>query len=296
MRVLAIGGRGQLGADFVSSASAISNIGRVTQLHRPDIDLGQPERLWDDLAGHEFDVLVNFAAEHKTDEVEANAGRAFTVNAHAIGRLAALCRERDATFVQISTDYVFGGDWDRRTPLAEDDRIAPVNVYGASKALGEVLAKREHERVVIVRVASLFGVSPDGTPRGNFVETMLRVAQGGKPLGVVADQIMSPTATLDAAQAIASLVSREDVVGDFHVVNSGSASWYELAAEVFKIVGIEADLTAIPSEEYPTPATRPRYCVLDNRKASDLVGAMPHWRDALRRYLEARRPVAKVEG
>lgn len=288
MKILAIGGRGQFGQDFVGVARADARADGVIVMGRAEIDLAQVDQVRPALENVDFDVLVNFAAEHRTDEVEANADRGFAVNAHAARELAASCRDHGATFCQVSTDYVFGGDQTRESPYREEDPIAPVNAYGASKAVGEFLARLEHEAVMIVRVASLFGLSPEGPPRGNFIETMLRLAAGGQSLRVVNDQHMSPTATADAAVALTELVLGRAEPGTFHVVNSGTATWHELAAETFRLVGMEADLTPVPSSDYPTPAARPRYCVLDNAKVASIAGPMPDWRDALRRYIEAR--------
>lgn len=294
MKVLAIGGRGQFGQDFVSLAQADAAVSTVSQINRPEIDLACPDRIETSLDTQEFDVLLNFAAEHKTDEVETDPRRAFAVNAHAVRQLAELCKRRGAVLYQVSTDYVFGGDWRRKAPYVEADPLAPVNAYGASKAVGEALARLAHDRVVVVRVASLFGLGSDGPPRGNFVETMLRLAEGGKPLKVVADQEMSPTSTVDAARALLGLVTRGTDAGTFHAVNSGSASWYDLASETFRLAGIDADLTPVPSSAYPTVAARPRYCVLDNSRIGAVTEPMPEWRDALGRYLDARRRPAEA--
>lgn len=273
---------------FVASASAIVLLGArpVFADVDPDSQNVTAETLEPTLGGLEFDALVNCTSYHKTDEVELNATRAFTVNAHAVARIAAACAERDARLVHVSTDYVFDGV--HRVPYTEVDAPRPINVYGASKFMGETLALREHSGAIVIRVASLFGVAGASGKGGNFVETMLRVGKEKGQLRVVDDVTMSPTATADVAGAILALLAREAEPGVYHVVNSGHATWYEFASRIIERAGVEATVTPVSSSEYPTVARRPAYSVLDNRKVSRLVGELPPWEDALDRYLAAK--------
>jgi dTDP-4-dehydrorhamnose reductase len=244
------------------------------------------------LGGIDFDILVNCTGYHKTDEVEDNAALGLAVNSHAVEAMARACRARGARFVHVSTDYVFGGDRARSRPLAEDDPRRPVNVYGATKALGETLARHAHDDTVILRVASLFGVAGASGKGGNFVETIIRLARTGTPLRVVDDQVMSPTATADVAAAMLRLLTGGAAPGIHHVVNGGATSWHGFAREILAMAGLEAELAACRSEDFAARAARPRYSVLDNGLASRTFMAMPDWRDALARYLVAKGHVA----
>ena len=232
-----------------------------------------------------FDALVNCAGCHKTDEIEDEPGPAFAVNARAVQDLARICARKRARLIHVSTDYVFGGDVTRTEPLREGDATAPVNVYGASKMLGETLMQLVCDDFVIVRVASLFGVAGASGKGGNFVETIVRKSGEGGTLRVVQDQVMSPTATADVAEVIVRMLTEGCPTGIHHVVNSGSASWFDLAREIVGGTAINADVVPCASHEYPTRAARPRYSALDNHKVSRIFGPMAPWQEALERYL-----------
>lgn len=292
MKVLLLGANGQLGHDIRSAhkaaASEAAESFDLVALTRKELDVTVPGAVERILGEIEFDALVNCISYHKTDEVEDNATLAFTVNAHSVQAMSEACTLKGARFMHVSTDYVFGADTERRTPLTEDDATAPVNVYGASKAMGENLARVACDDVVILRVASLFGVAGASGKGGNFVETMIRVGRERGELQVVADQVMSPTATADIAQVVLRLLARGCEPGTYHVVNDGPASWFEFARAIIDQAGIKANVSPCTTEEYPTRAMRPAYSVLDHAKVSNIVGKMPPWEDALDRYLRAK--------
>jgi len=282
-----LGPNGQLGHDIRTAHQVAGEPFELVPVARDRLDvavLGEVARVLGQL---EFDALVNCTSYHKTDEVEGNATYAFAVNAHAVKAMAEACREKGARFVHISTDYVFGGGLPRTTPLREDDPVAPVNVYGASKAMGETLARLAWDDVLILRVASLFGMTGARGKGGNFVETMVRVGREKGYLRVVDDQIMSPTATADVADVIVRMLIDHLEPGTYHVVNSGQASWFEFAREIIRLAGVAATVEPCTSAEYPTRAARPRYSVLNNEKVSEAVGRPPFWTDSLAHYLQA---------
>jgi len=212
---------------------------------------------------------------------------AFTINTHLVRSLAEICLEKKARLVHISTDYVFGGQV-KRAPLNETDCRAPINVYGASKAMGEDLALLTGANVWILRVASLFGAAGASGKGGNFVETMIRVGREKGQLRVVSDQTMSPTATKDVADVIIKMLQKELAPGVWHVVNSGAATWYEFAKRIIDRSGVNAAVIPIETSEFPTTAARPPYSVLDNSKISNSLAAMRTWQDALDDYLLAK--------
>ena len=288
MKVVLLGPNGQLGHDLLRAHEKSSEPFDLVPLARDKLDVAVPETVERVLAGLHFNVLVNCTGYHKTDEVEDNASLAVAVNTHAVQAMARVCAAKRARLVHISTDYVFGGDVERATPLREDDPTAPVNVYGASKAMGETLARLAFDEVVILRVASLFGVAGASGKGGNFVETMIRVGREKGALRVVDDQTMSPTATADVARVVVRMLADGCAPGLYHVVNSGAATWFEFAREIIRRVGVEATVTPCTTGEYPVRAARPRYSVLDNTKVSAAFGALPSWQDALDRYLEAK--------
>ena len=292
MRVLLLGPNGQLGHDLRLAHRKSGEPFGLRALGRDRLDLAEPEAVERVLERMEFEVLANCTGYHRTDEVEDNATDAFTVNAHAVQAMARACARKGARFVHVSTDYVFGGDRALRRPLREDDPTAPVNVYGASKAMGETLARLESGDVVVLRVASLFGVAGASGKGGNFVETMIRAGRERGALRVVDDQAMSPTATEDVARVMVRILRDGCPPGLYHVVNAGSATWFEFAREIVRRAGVEAEVAPCATSEYPVRAARPAYSVLDNAKAAAAFGALPPWQDALDRYLRAKGHVA----
>ncbi len=288
-RVLLLGPNGQLGHDVIRAHVQAGEPFELRPLARDRLDVAAPGAVERVLGGLDFDVLVNATAHNLVDRAEEEAASAFAVNAHAVQAMARVCAARGARLFHVSTDYVFGGDAARTWPFREDDPIAPVNVYGASKALGETLARLACEDAVILRVASLFGTAGAGGKGGNFVETMIRIGREKGALRVVDDQTMSPTATADVATILLRMLTDGCEPGLYHAVNDGSATWFEFAREIIRLAGVEATVTPCSSDEYVTRAARPRYSALDNTKVSAAFGAMPPWQDALERYLRANR-------
>lgn len=283
MRAILLGPNGQLGSDLRAAAGRAGWLD-VVPVDRASLDLSDIDGAARFLGQQIFDCLINCTGYHKTDEVERNAQLAFTTNAHLVQRLAEICGQKRARLIHISTDYVFGGQ-DKRTPLSEQDGCAPLNVYGASKAMGEALALSSGADVIIARVASLFGIAGSSGKGGNFVETMIRMAREKGKLSVVADQWMSPTSTADISDALLSLLRARAPRGIWHVVNSGAATWHEFASRIVERARISAEVMPVPSTQFPTVAQRPPYSVLDNQKISAAGLPMRHWHEALDCYL-----------
>ena len=283
MKVLMFGHNGQVGSDLKSTA--LRNNISICPIGRKELDVCDYPRLNEILQDNEFDVLVNCTSFHKTDEVESQASKAFAVNSFAVQRMAEFCAAKKKRFVHLSTDYVFGSNLIKSSPYDELDPTSPVNVYGASKALGENFIKISNCDHLIIRVASLFGVSGASGKGGNFVETMIKLAQERDELKVVNDQTMSPTYTKDLAICIWKLLSENVDTGTYHVVNSGEATWYDFAKAIFEKTNSNTKLKACASSEFETKARRPNYSVLSNNKTIKTIGAIRHWDDALSDYL-----------
>ena len=286
-RVLLFGPHGQLGHDVLRVHEQSGDPFDLVPIPRETLNLtvsGSIDRLLEDTR---FDALINCAAYTQVDLAEDDAMSAFAVNMHAVQAMARVCAAKQARLFHVSSDYVFGGDAARRRPLREDDPTAPVNVYGASKAMGEARASLETDDVVILRTASLFGVAGAGGNGDNVVETMIRAARETGRFRAVDDQRMSPTATADFARVAMRMLMDGCAPGTYHVVNSGSATWFEFARELVCCAGVAADVTPCASKDYPVRAPRPRYSVLDNAKLVAAFGAMPPWQEGLERYLRA---------
>lgn len=289
--LLILGANGQLGRDLAAAAGPDHH---VTALTRADVDVSDSVAGRRALASIRCDIVANCTAFNDTAGAEADPAAAFRVNAHAVEWLAGWARERGARFVHVSTDYVFAGDTDR--PYRETDAPSPINVYGASKLMGEALARRAHpDGALVVRTASLFGVAGIEPGRGNFVETIIAAAEAGGPVRVVDDVTMSPTATADLSDAILALLLRDAAPGIYHVANQGRATWYELARAVAEYAGLTAPIEAVSSSEYPSTIRRPAFSVLDTTRADAITGGLPSWQSALRRYVAARAASTRTE-
>ena len=288
MKVALLGPDGQLGSDIRRTHEASGAAFDLLPIPRRHLDVSVSGAVDSVLEELRFDVLVNCTGCHKTDEIEDDPAMAFAVNATAVQEMARICARKRARLIHVSTDYVFGGDTSRTTPLSEDDRPAPINAYGASKALGETLTQLACDNFVIVRVASLFGVAGASGKGGNFVETIVRKGKESDTLRVVNDQIMSPTATEDVAAIIVRMLADGCPNGTYHVVNDGTASWFDFARAIVGKAGTDTEVVPCTSDEYPTRAARPRYSALDNSMVSGLFGPMRCWQDALERYLRAK--------
>jgi dTDP-4-dehydrorhamnose reductase len=233
---------------------------------------------------HQVDVCVNCAAYTAVDKAETETGKAFAVNGEATGILAAACKEKNALFIHISTDYVFDGT--ATNPYREDHPVNPVNAYGASKLEGEQLALQYNPASIIIRtswVYSSFG--------NNFVKTMLRLMKDKESINVVSDQQGCPTYAADLAKAIMEIIEHsgtaENASGVFNFSNKGMINWHQFAIAIKDLSGSTCIVNPIPSSAYPTPAKRPQYSVLDTTKIEQTFNIeIPEWRDSLKTCLQ----------
>lgn len=282
VRIVVTGGRGQLARDLVRQAGS----DEVIALSRAGLDVTDRAGIAAMLDGLRPEAVINTAAFHQVDRCESEPEMSFLVNAAAPQRLAAACAAHGALLVHVSTDYVFDGR--QRTPYAEGDPVGPLSVYAASKAAGEMAVRATTNRHLIVRTSGLYGCGGRETRQGNFVETMLRLADSQPTISVVDDQVLTPSATADVAGIILSLI-RCGATGTVHATNAGACSWYEFAAEVFSCARLDVDLRPTTQEARPAPARRPAYSVLGHRalRAAGLPEPRP-WQEALAEYLAHR--------
>lgn len=281
-KVLLLGANGQLGIDIVR-AFADSDC-EVTGLTRADFDADkeQPMRGLAKYSDHHY--LINCIAYHKVDQCEVNPEQSFRINGAFVVGLAKFCTLNDLTLFHISTDYVFSGR--KKKPYRENDKTAPLNIYGESKVLGETYLSAFARKGFVFRVSSLFGSKETGDPNINFVEKMVHAARRGDALRVIDDQIMSPTHALEVAGAIRYFIENDlSEYGIYHGCNSGSCAWFEFAQAIFDMCGLEADLSPITYTEFHSKARRPQFCSMDNSKLGEFYRMKP-WREALRDYLK----------
>jgi len=286
MRILITGAGGQLATALTRSLQRHD----VTALSHDQLDITYANEVHAAVSAFRPDLVINTAAFHRVDDCEDMPERAFAVNALGPRHLALACAAADAALLHLSTDYVFDGA--RSEPYLETDEPAPINVYGASKLAGERFV-RLLPRHCVVRTAGLFGVASSGKG-ANFVTTMLRLARaqtGARPgdgaeITVVDDQRFSPTSARDLAATIARLAEAE-ARGLYHVANAGDCSWFEFATAIFQDAGLSPRLNRTTSEAHDARARRPAYSVLGSAALPAMgEGELPHWREALRAYLE----------
>lgn len=282
MRVLITGANGQLGTDLCGQLQALD----IMPLTHSDIEIADMNSVKEAINRHSPDVIINTAAYVRVDDCETDPDKAYLVNALGARNVAVAAQEYGAKLVHISTDYIFGGETEpRTTPYTEFDTRIPLNTYGKSKLAGENLVRHLCPRHFIVRSSALFGIAGSSGKGGNFVETMLRLARERGELRVVDDQVFSPTYTKDLARRIAQLIAT-DYYGIFHITNSGACSWYGFTEEIMRLAGVGVRLIPIASEQYHTPAKRPRFSVLNNYHLRLLgMDDMRPWQEALRDYM-----------
>jgi dTDP-4-dehydrorhamnose reductase len=281
MTVLILGAGGQLGLELLDAFADHSVVG----LTHEELDVSDEAAVWEAVLGHAPALVVNAAAWTDVDGCEAEPERAHRVNALGAWWLARASREAGAVLVHVSTDYVFGGPGPTEADgsprgWTEFDPVSPLSVYGRSKAAGEILVRQTTPEHHIVRTSWVNGA------RGrNFVRTMLRLAEEGRSIRVVDDQVGSPTFARDLATAIRELAVRGRY-GTLNRSNAGSCSWFELARAIFEIAHLPVDLSPQSSEELQRVAPRPPWSVLDQTHATAAgLTPLPSWRVSLVRLL-----------
>ena len=231
------------------------------------------------------DVVFNAAAYNGVDAAESDVSEALAVNATGPSHLARACREVGTLLVHISSDYVFDGAKNR--PYEEEDWPRPLSAYGVSKLAGGLLVSASGCPHLLVRTSALFGEVGSRIKGGSFVDRIIARARAGQPIRVVADQTFSPTSVQDLAGTLLALVER-GARGLFHVTNSGSCTWHELAVASLEAVSLRVPVEAIRSADLGAPARRPAYSVLSNARYCSLgLPALRHWREALTEYLRS---------
>jgi len=282
MRIVAFGAWGQLGADLAHAAAGRHELIRPTHSDADVTDAGAVERV---VGEHRPDAVLNAAAFHKVELCEEDPEQSFAVNALGALHVARAARDSGARSVFVSTDYVFDGE--NPHGYAEDHPVAPLSVYGVSKAAGEMAVRTASPDSLIVRGSGLFGHAGSSGKGGNFVETMLAKAEAGEAISVVDDQIFAPSCTRDMAARILLLLERRVPPGIYHVANTGSCSWYTFARTIFELAGIDANLSPRPAGEQAV--RRPRSSILLDTKSGRLgLPACRPWPEALGWYLETR--------
>ena len=286
MNILITGCNGQLGSEmqllqkdcpqhrFFNTDVQVTD--RPCGLPQQTLDISDQEAVERFVTDHQIDGIVNCAAYTAVDKAEDNKQLCTALNTEAPAYLAHAIEQRGGWLIQISTDYVFDGT--HHVPYVETDTPCPNSVYGSTKLAGELGVQKFCSRTVIIRTAWLYS-----TFGNNFVKTMMRLGREKQQLGVIFDQIGTPTYARDLAQAIFAIIGKGVTPGIYHYTNEGVTSWYDFARAIHYLADIKGcQVRPLHTSEYPTPATRPHYSVLDKTKIKQTFGLeIPHWYDSL---------------
>ncbi|WP_299488068.1 dTDP-4-dehydrorhamnose reductase [uncultured Allomuricauda sp.] len=283
MKILVTGASGQLGSTFKSLVSE----GKTADLDfifksSSELDITDFDAVNAELISSDYAYCINCAAYTNVDQAEEENDLAYRINVTGARNLAMNCNESSTVLIHISTDFVFDGFLN--TPYIEEDIARPIGFYGDTKFKGERAIINNLEEYFILRTSWLY--SEHGH---NFMKTMLKLGAERDELSVVYDQIGTPTYALDLANVILHIIKAHSIeYGVYNYSNEGVGSWYDFAKEIFNQYKIDIDLKPIRSEEYPTPAERPKFSVLDKSKIKNTFGLqIPHWKDSLAVALKA---------
>jgi len=286
MKILLIGASGQLGGDLLRNNDGHD----IVAPDRAALDLGNPAQVAEAVLALRPAAVINCAAFHNVPLCEEQPEQALRINCVAVRHLAGLCAETGARLITFSSDYVFGGD--KRTPYAEDDRPAPLQMYGISRLAGEHAAlATAPDRAVVIRTCGLYGRSGAKSKGGNFVDGRVADARAGKRIEMASEQVLVPTSTDDLSRAVLSLLSHPRLApGIYHLVNDDQCSWYEFTRAIIEILGAATEVVPVDRGGRTGNMRRPLYSVLANTRARALGITLRPWRDALADYLRAKYP------
>ena len=283
--ILVTGSNGQLGSELQQLSGLYGNY-TFTFISRNELDLSDSAAIQRWFVDKTFDVIINCAAYTAVDKAESEPALAKAINTTAVATLARIAKEKNISLIHISTDYVFAGK--NYKPYSETDLTDPQGIYGQTKLEGEqAMLAIDPAKSIIIRtswVYSSFG--------NNFVKTMLRLGREREELGVIYDQVGSPTSARDLALAILAIIQHPKLESlttteIYHFSNEGVCSWYDFAKAIFELSAIACHVKPIETKDYPTPATRPHYSLLNKAKIKNTFDlTIPYWKDSLIDCLE----------
>jgi len=286
-KILITGCNGQLGTELQKKLKDKYNL---ILTNRTNLNITLYEKTIDFIEKQKPDIVINCVAFTAVDLCEEETKNAYNSNAIGPKNLAIASNKIGSKLVHISTDYVFDGEGivdnnGKLRPYLETDSTNPQSVYGSTKLQGENFVKENIDKYFIIRTAWLYGEGK------NFVRTMINLSKTNDVVRVVNDQIGSPTSTAELANMIEELIETEEY-GIYHGTCEGYCSWYDLTCEIYKLMNIQTNVTPVTSEEFPRPAKRPKYSVLENKKLNDLgIYKFKGWQDALEIYLDKEKNV-----
>ncbi|WP_339626195.1 dTDP-4-dehydrorhamnose reductase [uncultured Maribacter sp.] len=279
--ILVTGGKGQLASCIKDVSGNLDNLNFI-YVDIDQLDITDIKSVKTFFEKNNVSYCINCAAYTAVDKAESNKEMAERINVLGARNLAIACKSNDAVLIHISTDFVFDGV--NTKPYNEEDKVNPLSIYGLTKLNGELVIADSLKEYFIIRTSWLY--SEHGN---NFLKTMLRLGSERENLGVVIDQLGTPTYAGDLAKAIMTIICvNSSAFGLYHYSNEGVASWYDFAHAIFEFKDISTVLKPIKTEAYPTPAARPRNSIMDKSKFKKEFGIqIPHWRESLQKCLNS---------
>jgi dTDP-4-dehydrorhamnose reductase len=269
--ILITGAGGMFGKD---AAQLFFDSGyNVLKANKADLDVTNLAQVREFFAKNKIDFVLHAAAYTKVDDAETNEDLAFLINAKGAKNVAIASNEKLVPMIYISTDYVFDGE--KGAPYLPSDKTNPLNIYGASKLMGEENVKKENPKHYIARTSWLYGKNGK-----NFVDTMINLSKTQKSIKVVNDQFGCPTWTVDLADGVKNLIEKNMPFGTYQICGGGATSWFEFAKKIFEILKIEIEVIPVATAEFPRPAKRPKFSAMENSKM------LRRWEEALHSYLQ----------
>ena len=279
-KILVTGGNGQLGSELKYLCAKTED--HFDFIDKEDLDLCDFEAVHSYFEKHQYDYIINCAAYTAVDHSEKEPSLAHALNAALPGVLAEIANAQGAKLIHISTDFVFDGK--QATPLTEEDETAPISVYGSTKLEGEQAVVTKCPKHFILRTSWLYS-----SYGNNFVKTIMRLAESRDQLGIVYDQVGTPTYARDLAEVLLAIINTDSTAyGLYHYSNEGVASWYDFAMAIAESFGLKTEISPILAVQYPLPAARPAFSVLNKAKiCKEFDLKIPHWRKSLEKCKEA---------
>lgn len=282
MKLFIIGKNGQMGKDLYKDAKKGGY--QIYSYGKKELDVTDHKKVRTEIEKIKPNIVINTAALHATIENENNPEKLFNINSFAVKNLALICKEMNIKFVTYSSDYVFDGT--KGSLYEEEDPQTPVQMFGISKHIGEVIAINYCPNSIVIRSCGIYGGKKGSRAKGNFVLNILKDAKNSKIIEVSSEQIVNPSYSKDISKATLELLEKNPTGGIYHIVNSGFCSWAEFAQEIMNIKNLKVKITPVDRKGISGGIRRPIFSALKNTKAKKLGVDLRDWKPALKQYLE----------
>lgn len=282
MKILLIGRNGQLGQEIEKEASKFGYT--LIAFSKEELDITNYSAVRTMIEAHKPDIVINTSAQHATLDSEVNPQNPFAINSFALKSLAVLCKEKNICLVTYSSDYVFDGL--KGTPYGEKDKQNPVQLFGLSKYMGELIAINYNPDTMLIRTCGVYGGIQGSRSKKNFVLNILDESKDKKVIDVSYEQVVSPTYAYDLAIGTLKLLEKTREGGMYHLVNTGYCSWAEFSEEIMKLRNLKVKINPVNRNGLSGGMRRPLFSALKNTRAKKIGITLPTWQDGLKRYMD----------